>query len=684
MSENGPSSTQAYFWRGCDHLMGFREFIDISRSETHTWLEISNRDGMFEWKAIGSFGDGMLFHKDYFDRLVIFRNMCVLSDETVWNPSEENRMVLLAEFISPGYCMRRYIAGSVFSEDLYCLAEDSHAYISSSKFLDKCVNFSSGYSFSSAPAVVTGRKNNICAVPVLGWPPAAIDWIYRTRKRCWPEQETMEKVIREGCHCVPIGQNSSNTKNHEWQLSFSVAECTLVQSMDHGSFKLYQLLKILLYERLIVVEGCGRSLSSYVIKTLVFWMCENKLPNFVCAINIIESIKKCLTQLEDWIRHGFVPHYFIPERNLLEEMIKPLQRTKMLARLKTIKSNVYLELSNCPTLKVFNVKTVHSFCALGLTKSLEVAPDHLKMCCEFEFFENVGSGTFSSMGWSRASQVVKNLETAYAVDSLSDIQLNIVKQLYYRTVNALGKISYRVASNSNSNKKRHSMLRLSEAFLRIGCSTDVASGKLSLASLYFCLKRIRKCIIITDSTLRGITPFTVYYRNFRKVTNNESRRQQYKEVISSDDLPLSLKMKRACVADVEILRTSHLWPEVISMEIELHPPEVADFTVPALIYLYFLRFLCFEITDDIDLKMKTLSDLCVLSYDEEHNNGSLLSFNMIGICHQKVRNYTKAIEMFCKGAKAEKNFHWMNRQPNPALLRIGIVLNLAFKSKAHV
>ena len=63
--------------------MGFREFIDIRRTETHTWLEISNRDGMFEWKAIGSFGDGMLFHKDYFDRLVIFRNMCVLSDESV-------------------------------------------------------------------------------------------------------------------------------------------------------------------------------------------------------------------------------------------------------------------------------------------------------------------------------------------------------------------------------------------------------------------------------------------------------------------------------------------------------------------------------------------------------------------------------------------------------------------------
>ena len=72
MSENGPSSTLANFWRGCDHLMGFKEFIDIRRSETHTWLEISNRDGMFEWKAVGSFGDGMLFHKDYFDRLVIF------------------------------------------------------------------------------------------------------------------------------------------------------------------------------------------------------------------------------------------------------------------------------------------------------------------------------------------------------------------------------------------------------------------------------------------------------------------------------------------------------------------------------------------------------------------------------------------------------------------------------------
>ena len=678
MAEDIESYKLTYFWKGCDHLMGFKEFVDIRRTETETFLEVSNRGNLFERKFIGSIGDGIVFQRGDIDDFFIFRNMCVLSDEAVWNPSFENRMVLLAEYTSPGYCMLRYIAGPVFSEDLYCLSKAARVYLSSSKFLDKCITFSAGIASSIGPVVVEGCQRSTCTLPVIGWPSIAKDWIKRDRKRCWPNQETLSKVVREGCHCVPVGQRSSSKRNMEWQLSFSVAESTLMQSIDHASFKLYQVLKILIYERLNTTDGCQNIVSSYMVRTLVFWMCEDKLTNFICSENLIHNIQKCLSQLEDWIRHGFVPHYFLPERNLLKEKLRPLQRAKVLERLIMLKSEVLNELFSCPSFKGIKVDVE---CDPPLAvESLELAPDEMNMRCEFEFFEKVGGVYFSRLQWSRALQMLENFESAYEMDSLSDLQGSIVKQMYYRVANAIGKVAYRVAYNSYSNKKRHSMVCISEAFLRIGCSCDVTSGKLSLASLYFCLNKIRKCLSITDLALCGITPFTVYYRNFERVSSNESRRQQYKDVISSDDLPLSLKMKRACVTDVEIIRTSHLWPEAISMEVEIHPKETRLISVPALIYLHFLRFLCFETANDNIMKMESLSNLSAISYDDEHNDGSFLSYNIIGLCHQRVGQYPEAVDMFCKGAKAGMDLDWMNECLNPGLIRLGIVLNRAFRN----
>ena len=116
MAEDIESYKLTYFWKGCDHLMGFKEFVDIRRTETETFLEVSNRGNLFERKFIGSIGDGIVFQRGDIDDFFIFRNMCVLSNEAVWNPSFENRMVLLAEYTSPGYCMLRYIAGPVFSK----------------------------------------------------------------------------------------------------------------------------------------------------------------------------------------------------------------------------------------------------------------------------------------------------------------------------------------------------------------------------------------------------------------------------------------------------------------------------------------------------------------------------------------------------------------------------------------
>ena len=63
MGDDTESYKVAYFWKCCDHLMGFKEFMDIRRTETKIVLENFNQGDVFERKIIGSHGDGIVFQK---------------------------------------------------------------------------------------------------------------------------------------------------------------------------------------------------------------------------------------------------------------------------------------------------------------------------------------------------------------------------------------------------------------------------------------------------------------------------------------------------------------------------------------------------------------------------------------------------------------------------------------------
>lgn len=279
------------------------------------------------------------------------------------------------------------------------------------------------------------------------------------------------------------------------------------------------------------------------------------------------------------------------------------------------------------------------------------------------------------MSFCRAQRYLRNFENAYTFDTLSNLQSSAVKQIYHRVSSTAGKIVFRILQKVRFNKQRYETLRLSEAFLKIGCSADVTSGKLPLATLYFCLKKLKKCINMTDVILREIKPFTVYLRNLSRLSNNLNRRKLYQKVISPEFSPLSSKMKRSCVADIEIIRSSFLWPAAINLEMEAIPPEMEPIHAPALVYLYFLRFLCFEMSGNRTQQTEALSNLSAISYDDEHNDKSFLTYNIMGICHEHFKNYSEAVEMYGKAAKNAKMHDSMNENTNPGLLRIGIVLN---------
>lgn len=104
------------------------------------------------------------------------------------------------------------------------------------------------------------------------------------------------------------------------------------------------------------IDDCGKIVFLYMIKILMFWMCENKLLNFICVGNLKESIGECLIQFEEWIRENFIFYYFILECNFFERNFRLLEKVKVFERLLVLKSDILKELLRCLFFKVVEIE----------------------------------------------------------------------------------------------------------------------------------------------------------------------------------------------------------------------------------------------------------------------------------------------------------------------------------------
>ncbi|XP_069104459.1 uncharacterized protein [Argopecten irradians] len=82
--------------------------------------------------------------------------------------------------------------------------------------------------------------------PCYSWPKEAKEWITRTRMHGWPSQTLIDKIVKGGCHLVPVGDKCSEDTFLQWRISLAVAEKCLVHSFSYVQVKVYTLLKYFL------------------------------------------------------------------------------------------------------------------------------------------------------------------------------------------------------------------------------------------------------------------------------------------------------------------------------------------------------------------------------------------------------------------------------------------------------
>ena len=174
------------------------------------------------------------------------------------------------------------------------------------------------------------------------WPEHAMEWLVRPRSYSWPSPDLIQDIIESGCHIAPVGRgvrtrDPVTTLDYmkcpnagqpgldsigaakemimdeiEWRISFSVAENKLAASVSpvqRHVMVLLKMLKKLYFEKMI---------SSYHLKNLLFWECEMKDSEFWSEKNSSFAFLSILDRLSKCLKEQCLPHYIIPESNLLQ------------------------------------------------------------------------------------------------------------------------------------------------------------------------------------------------------------------------------------------------------------------------------------------------------------------------------------------------------------------------------
>ncbi|KAK3603220.1 hypothetical protein CHS0354_036150 [Potamilus streckersoni] len=152
-----------------------------------------------------------------------------------------------------------------------------------------------------------------------GWPSSSVDWL--TRPRLWPSERLVREIFQLGFHVVAKSPPSCVVRNDDiftgdkyFRLSFSTAEIKLFQNMSTWQRQCLRVLKA--YQK-GMLQTDTKLLTSYHWKTTVLWLSERKEPSFWTETNLMSSIIEALNDMVGYLSRKCLPHYFVPEMNLL-------------------------------------------------------------------------------------------------------------------------------------------------------------------------------------------------------------------------------------------------------------------------------------------------------------------------------------------------------------------------------
>lgn len=173
-------------------------------------------------------------------------------------------------------------------------------------------------------------------IPALSapWPNEAYEWMHRQRdikvnpitqqQFQWPTPDMVNKVVSFGCLLVPLGfipkSGPNPHRDLEWKIVFPNAERYLEGCLTSAQCKVYIVTKALLQTFVEpFIEGTLNGFTNEHLRTHLFWQCEMNYAAWP-EDYLGEALLRFLKSLLEHIKRQRLPDYFLPKRNLFENI----------------------------------------------------------------------------------------------------------------------------------------------------------------------------------------------------------------------------------------------------------------------------------------------------------------------------------------------------------------------------
>lgn len=225
--------------------------------------------------------------------------------------------VINSEDTNPGYTRLHTVPTKHHSHTYYREINGTHCITTS--------QFTSPKSKYSDPSYSTSSPFKKCQSIYLcykcpRWPYQTREWISRNRPSGWPQKSLLKEVETLPCVLTPNSHPCSNEPDVEWMFNFSFPERFLLkENISKEQRYCFHVFKLLIDFH----TGRMKELSTFVLKTIFLYTLE-VLPQLqwdhypsACVLYMIEILLESLKERK-------IPHYFLPENNIIEHLSRGL------------------------------------------------------------------------------------------------------------------------------------------------------------------------------------------------------------------------------------------------------------------------------------------------------------------------------------------------------------------------
>ncbi|XP_062592537.1 uncharacterized protein LOC134253978 [Saccostrea cucullata] len=645
---------------GLCHIVGTSQVVAMRRDVVDTWVMVKNQVNTSDKVCrmlSGSHREGFRLKGSDIDEMYWRNDQRViweLSQSQYYNTRRHEPILCDCSDSPPGFTLLYLLSPSMYIEiQEACVRMNNRYYISSSKHRQIFLSVVSlPYKLTPHGPCVSGTFGTqefdqaYCFVSDF-WPPSASSWIDRCHS--WPPPHVVDDIVKNGCHFVAIGHKLGNHEDHEWRISFSLAEQKLVYVMNHCQFLTYGLLKLFLTEIINNEVSDDKLLCSYHMKTTVFWVIQqNTIPHW-CPQTLLGSFWVCFKLILKWVYEGVCPNFFIPGNNMFLSKIHGIKQQQLFRRLSELYEKGLAFLLHSPSIRSFIIDVLYN------PRNSICTNDHT-LISEFEFDKNVIEEIQRHCLIPAKLDIQKlcirylhtieqmigsHLLTQYQVIMLQKFTATFLQftafKLHMETYTSDNKLRYRV------DKMSCRMLKLTAMF---GCIADM----LYIAMYYYKTLRYMEALSILEMIkVKLAQPYAMYMVMYMGYVDTEmyikvvwGQSTKMRQAVA--EVPWSTKIRQAGIIrlDNEIHYISELIPEQQST-LQNHR---FSLIVPPCILLYMLEILCYRHVDTMRAQT-ALDDLQTLVHYDQGQFIPLhlrdISWQILGICQQVTGNLQAAL-----------------------------------------